>query len=475
VPSLFCLAVRCGAILALVIPASGCGGTGDDRAGGKRSARAVRLTLANPLPQPDELRPFVDEVDRISDGKIDIAFRNGWLSWPWRRTEAALIRDVAAGKADLGWVGSRAWSDVGVTSFDALHAPLVVDSYELQGAVLDAGVADELLEGVEPLGVVGLGVLPGPLRKVLGVERPFLRPADFAGKRLGLNRSQVGSQTLRALGAVPVTVPGGVDLRGQVDGLEQQVASIDSNTYDDAAKFLTANVNLWPRWVVVFMNAEAFAALDGSQQDALREAVQTATPIMLAAAEGGQEGSTAALCDRGLTLAVASDANLRALRAAVAPVVDSLSRDLTTRDTLEQIEEVRRQHPSAPDSNGPCPVRSTRKASHVLDGTYVHVITAADARRARVSPGDPLYKHLPIRSRLVLDGGVYKIYQKERAGTQEVHAGTYTLYRDRIVLIDPPDRLTYAWSFDGKTLTFDDEGKGGYFGAFWTPPWTKVG
>ena len=251
------------AAVALGIVVVGCGGTGDDRAGGKRSPKAVTLTLANPLPSPDELRPFVDEVERISRGKVEIRFRNEWLSWPWRRTEAALIRDVAAGKADLGWVGSRAWDDVGVTSFDPLHAPLVVDSYPLQAAVLESGVVDGMLEDVDPLGLVGLGVLPGPLRKVLGVDRPLVRPSDFAGLRVGLNRSQVGSDTLRALGAVPVTVPGGVHLEGQLDGLEQQVASIDGNTYDDAARYLTANVNLWPRWVVVFMNAEAFAALDG--------------------------------------------------------------------------------------------------------------------------------------------------------------------------------------------------------------------
>jgi TRAP-type C4-dicarboxylate transport system substrate-binding protein len=461
--------------LGLVIIGSACGGTGDDRAGGKRSPTAVTLTLANPLPSPDELRPFVDEVERISHGKVEIRFRNEWLSWPWRRSEADLIRDVVAGKAAVGWVGSRAWDDVGVTSFDALHAPLVVDSYELEGAVLDAGVADELLKGVEPLGLVGLGVLPGPLRKVLGVDRPLVRPADFAGLRVGLNRSQVGSDVLRALGAVPVTVPGGVHLEGQLDGLEQQVASIDGNTYDDAASYLTANVNLWPRWVVVFMNAKAFAALDGSQQDALRDAVQTATPIMLAAAEAAQEVSTAALCGRGLELAVASPADLSQLRAAVAPVVARLARDPASREALEKIEQVRASKPVAPDSIAPCPVASAPKESALLDGTYVHVTTAADARRARIASDDPLYKRLPIRFRLVLKRGVYKVYDKERDGTHDVHAGTYTLYRDRIVLIDSTDRLPFAWSFDGKTLTFDDEGKGGYFGAFWTPPWTKVG
>ena len=453
---------------------AGCGGTGDDRAGGEGSTKAVTLTLANPLPQPDELRPFVDEVERGSDGTIEIEFRNEWLGWPWGRTEAALIRDVAAGRADLGWVGSRAWNDVGVTSFDALHAPLVVDSYELQGAVLDAGVADELLAGVEPLGVVGLGVLPGPLRKVLGVERAFLRPADFEGMRVGLARSQVGSASLRALGAVPVTVPGGVDLVGQVDGLEQQVASIDGNTYDDAAQYLTANVNLWPRWVVVFMNAKVYERLGGSQRDALREAVQTATPIMLAAAEAAQEASTSALCDRGLTLAVASQADIAELRAAVAPVLAAVARDEKSKGALAKIEQVRGQSPSAPDTIGRCPVPTSPRASRVLDGTYVTVTTAADARRAGLGQDDPLYQHLPIRQRLVLSAGVFKRYQWERDGTTDVHAGRYTLYRDRILFVDPPDPLPFEWSFDGKTLTLDDAGTGGYFGAFWAQSWTKV-
>ena len=461
------------AVAAIVaFAAAGCGASGDDRAGGKGSTKAVTLTLANPLPQPDELRPFVDEVERISAGKVKIRFRNGWIGWPWRRTEGALIRDVAAGKADLGWVGSRAFGDVGVASFDPLHAPLVVDSYELQAAVLESGLAGEMLAGVKRLGLVGVGVLPGPLRKLLGVDRPLLRPADFVGLKIGLNRSPVGSETLRALGATPVTVPGGATLDG-LGGIEQQVASIDGNTYDEVAKHLTANVNLWPRWVVVFINAKTYAALSESQQKALREAAKTATPIMLAAAEAAQAASTAALCGRGLTLAVASPADLAELRAAAAPVLARIAREPANRDALEAIEEVRASNPTAPDSIAPCPVRTTPKESSMLDGTYVTVTTAADARRARIPAGDPLYERLPIRQRLVLDGGVFNVYYRERY-KNDVHAGTYTLYRDRIVLIDPPDRLPFAWSFDGKALTFDDEGKGGYFGAFWAQPWMKV-
>jgi TRAP-type C4-dicarboxylate transport system substrate-binding protein len=461
--------------LGFATAAFGCGDSADDRAGGKPSQETVTLTMANPLPSPDELRPFVDEVERLSAGKLKIRFRNKWLGWPWTRPEAALIRDVASGRADLGWVATRAWDDVGVTSFDALHAPLLIDSYALQAAVLETEIDDEMLKGVEPLGLIGIAVLPGPLRKVLGVARPLVRPADFRGLRIGLNGSRIGAESLHALGATPVTVPGGVNLEGRLDGLEQQVASIEGNTYDEAAKYLTANVNLWPRQPVVFMNAEAYRKLDDVQQDALHKAAQMAIPTMLAAAEAEQETATLTLCGRGLKLAVASAADIRQLRQAVAPVVARLERDPEIRSFLTTVQGLREKTRVPTDSIGPCPVRNPPKDSGVLDGTYVSITTAADAHRARIPPNDPIYKLLPIRFRLVMKEGVYRIYDRDRHGTRDVGAGTYTVYRDRIVFVDPPDRLPFAWSFDGKTLTFDDGGTGGYFGAQWAQSWTRVG
>ena len=187
--------VAVGAAVALTAVAAGC--AGDDRAGGKPEPTALTLTMANSLYRPEELQPFADEVTRLSGGTMRIEFRDRWLGWPWRRPESAVIHDVAAGKADLGWVGSRAWDDVGVSSFNALHAPLLVDSYVLQGEVLESGVPGEMLKALEPLRLVGLGVLPGPLRKLLGVEQRLSAPRRNYGRirrragvghRLGVGR-----------------------------------------------------------------------------------------------------------------------------------------------------------------------------------------------------------------------------------------------------------------------------------------------
>ena len=64
-----------------------------------------------------------------------------------------MIGDVEAGKADLGWTGSRAFDSVGVASFDALHAPLLIDSYALEQRVLKSPVVGDMLDGLKPLGV----------------------------------------------------------------------------------------------------------------------------------------------------------------------------------------------------------------------------------------------------------------------------------------------------------------------------------
>ena len=95
----------------------------------------------------------------------------------------------------------RIFDELGMDSFQALLAPLLVDSHDLQAAVFEAGIPDEMLAGVDSLGVVGLAVLPGPMRKILGVDHPFIAPDDFAGQVVGIQQSQVADLTMAALGA----------------------------------------------------------------------------------------------------------------------------------------------------------------------------------------------------------------------------------------------------------------------------------
>ena len=311
---------RCVAAVAV----AGCGGTNTDKAGGARGVKLTVLTMANGNGHPGELEPFAAAVARLSGGTLRIEFKNAWRAGT-PDYENGLIDDVKVGKADLGWAGSRAFDSVGVPSFDALHAPLLIDSYPLERRALESPLVGEMLGGLKPLGVVGLGILPGPLRKPLGAAR-LVRPEDYAGKTLAFQRSQVAQQTLRALGAHGAAIPssGAIDA---YDGIEQEVDSIDNNGYDKLGKYLTANVNLWPRPIVVFANSHAFNVLSGGQRAALRDAAKVALPAALAAEQANEQEGAGSLCRRGVTFVTASNADLAEVRRAVQPVYDQLERD----------------------------------------------------------------------------------------------------------------------------------------------------
>jgi TRAP-type C4-dicarboxylate transport system substrate-binding protein len=137
----------CVALFA-VLAFSACGGGGSgDKAGGQRASTPTVLTLANGNGDPLALEPFADEVRKRSGGTLRIAVKNRWREQQ-PDYEANLIRDVKAGKADLGWAGTRAFDDVGVSSFDALHAPLLIDSLALEGRALESSIVPEMLAGL---------------------------------------------------------------------------------------------------------------------------------------------------------------------------------------------------------------------------------------------------------------------------------------------------------------------------------------
>ena len=56
---------------------------------------------------------------------------------------------VADGRYDLGVVGTQVFDTLGVSSFQALNAPMLVDSYALQAAVLESGLTDTMMQPLE--------------------------------------------------------------------------------------------------------------------------------------------------------------------------------------------------------------------------------------------------------------------------------------------------------------------------------------
>ena len=239
------------AAVSVVLATSACDSSESDRVGGEEPAspaagRATTLTLANVNSEPEVLQLFAEKVEDLSRGRLKIRFENNWGQGRRGNAEVNLIRGVQAGKVDLGWAGSRAFDLVGDRAFGPLHAPMMIDSYALELKVVeDEGVVRPMLASLDRLGLDGVGVLPGPLRRPLATRR-LVAPADWSGMRIGHAGGNQIDASLRALGAQPRIIVSSGEFTG-FDGVESHITSIAGNGYNHEAPYLTGNVVLWPR------------------------------------------------------------------------------------------------------------------------------------------------------------------------------------------------------------------------------------
>jgi TRAP-type C4-dicarboxylate transport system substrate-binding protein len=406
--------------------------------------------MASGIGVTPQLAAFAEELSRLSDGTLEIVFKEEWrLGEPG--SEAGTIEDVRAGKVDMAWVGARAFDTVGVTSFQALVAPLLIDSYDLQARVFEQGIPERMLEGVGELDLVGIGVLPGPMRKVLGVSQSFTRPGDFAGQVVGIQDSAVAQRTLKTLGATPRPVPAQARLDG-LDAYEQQLDSIAGNQYDRGAKYVTANVNLWPRPLVIVMDKEAFASLTPEQQSAVREAGDAAIPEALAASRAEDEEAASVLCRRGMTFAAASGSELAELRRALEPVYAELAADPEIKSDIDAITSLKTEIGASAEAVACTSTEPPTTASAIPEGTYETTLTKGDwlkggASEEEASQSAGVY-------RMIFAAGELTILSPNG---EPGFVASYTVFRDQIeAQANAEYTINARWSLQGETLTFTD-------------------
>jgi TRAP-type C4-dicarboxylate transport system substrate-binding protein len=466
-----------GALAALALAVAACSGSSSDKTGGAEEQEPVVLTFASFTDdiQP-QLRVFAEEVVRHSDGTLRIEFKPAWRPGD-PDAEQGTIGDVKAGKVDMAWVGARVFDTLGVRSFQALLAPLLVDSYELEGRVFASEIPTSMLAGVDEVEVAGIGVLPGPMRKLLGVSRPFLSPSDFDGQVIGGAENELSVRTYQALGATLEALPAGGPLEG-LDATEQQLGAIWGNRYNKVAKYLGANVNLWPRPLVIFVGTEVFESLSPEQQNVLREAATAAVPEALAAARAEDEEAALELCRRGLAFALASESELAALRRALEPVYAELTADPETRSAIEAITDLKAEVAASAEAPVCTSTDPPTTASPIPDGTYETTVTEADYRKAGVSEEVGAF---PGVFRMIFDAGEWTFIGPIRDGEpNDGEQGSYTVFRDQIEVDIAEDyTITARWTLDGKTLTFTDidccGGNAGALAVIWAShPWVKI-
>jgi TRAP-type C4-dicarboxylate transport system substrate-binding protein len=453
---------------------AGCSAATVNKAGGG-DANTVVLTLADVENTSETVQTFADTVNSLSSGSLRIRIKLNWRQGDVHY-ESHLIQDLESGKsADLGVAGVRAFDVIGVNSLRALVAPLLINSYPLEKQVLRSDIPNNMLKGLEPAGLTGLAVLPGPMRKPLGLTRPLVSASDYRGARIGNREGAVNEATMRALGATATTyVPG--DISG-LDGMEIHLDGIPGNNYDRNATELTGNVNLWPRAQALFINTAKWAALDAQQQGWLHQAAARALSTSLGTLD--PKGRTAAdadvLCKRGLKIVAATTRELAEIRQAVQPVYDDLGRDPKTAAWLAEITKLRQTTHAPADDAGSCGGSSPAKKTTTvtpLDGTWAVSFSRAELMAAGADPSEDLPENY-ARFTMKLHKGIYEMIASSPNGSA---SGTYLVQGPKLTLTVTGgccagDTFTTTWSVYRDTLTF----QGGVPTGMRVKPWRRIG
>ena len=152
-----------GLIPATVILASACSsGAGRGNKAGPVDQpvvlRMADLNAGTDLRGTPEIQYFVQRVSDLSRGKmsVKVAYSVGGLAM---NAEQQVVKDVADGSFDLGFAGTSVFDTLGVPSFQALSAPMLIDSYPLENAVIRSSLPAKMMAGLAKLDVTGLAVL----------------------------------------------------------------------------------------------------------------------------------------------------------------------------------------------------------------------------------------------------------------------------------------------------------------------------
>ena len=126
-------------------------------------------------------------VEAASGGKIAINPIPGASG----ANDVTLLDDVSGGSIEAAAVSTAVWGSQSVKVFQPLQAAFLITNYPLDEEVLGGSIGQSMLadpNGPPKLGLVGLGLLEGGIRKPMGAKAALDEPRDRSRARSGALR-----------------------------------------------------------------------------------------------------------------------------------------------------------------------------------------------------------------------------------------------------------------------------------------------
>jgi len=216
---------------------------------------------------------FADKVGEKSGGALKIQiFPDGQLG-----DEAAIVDGVGSGSIDIGLGGVADPID---PKLNVVTLPFLFKDLAAVHAFLDGPVGKEVFATGGKNGFRMLGALDSGFRQFAFKKGAIAGPGDMRGVKVRVPGNPVLLATMKALGALPQSIPFGEVYTalqsGIVDGVEPEMRDFADQKWYESTKYMSIANYVWtPNYW--FINARRYDALSAKDKAAVDAAVTETT------------------------------------------------------------------------------------------------------------------------------------------------------------------------------------------------------
>lgn len=288
---------------------AGCGG--NKAAQPPKAPEKVTVKLAHNLPTSHHLargmESFAQKVNEKSKGNIQVnIYPSGQLF-----NDKSMNDAIMTGGVDMGLNSVAMWSSV-IPSMEIFDVPFLFPSYDRIKKALDSGVGEKMSKEMEKKGARALIWADYGFVQFANSKRPLTKPEDFKGLKLR-GYGELPSETIKALGASPVTMGAGEVYmalqRGTIDGQTSGTTAMYDRKMYEVTKYLTITNHAFPEFILA-VNLKFWNSLSDEQRKIMQAAADEVRDQIRAETKNEDEKALKLLKEKGMEVYVVPESEI---------------------------------------------------------------------------------------------------------------------------------------------------------------------
>lgn len=280
----------------------GCGG-GEKKAEAPvaKAPEKITIKLAHNLPITNHMargmESFAKKVNESSKGSMTVQIYPSGQLYNDKSMNDALM----AGGIEIGMNSTAMWASV-IPVMEIFDVPFLFPSYEKVAKALDGGVGAQLAAEMEKKGIKPLIWVDYGFVQFGNSKRPLTKPADFKGLKLR-GYGELPSETIKALGAAPVTMGAGEVYmalqRGTIDGQTSGTTAMYDRKMFEVTKYLTMTNHAFPEFVTS-INLKFWNTLSADQKKIIEQAAKEVQTSIRSEVKNEEDKALKMLKEKGM-------------------------------------------------------------------------------------------------------------------------------------------------------------------------------